>query len=344
MEAYTPREADEKELKVLSYVVGKNYKKCLTYEIEDLDGISPFPYFVVESGDATYDIRMMGLGELSLFLMLWELSRLNEHSVLLIEEPETHISPRSQEALMNVLAKLSLQKHAWVLLSTHSPNIVSRIPNSHIRLISRNDHGISIIDSPKQFELEAVLGIIPHYSGTLIVEDAVALAFLKTLLSFEAPELLRSFELIKAKSESDIKEILKRFPTTNWLTIVGIFDGDMRATVPGKDGEGKDKDPGFLWPYAFLPGEISPEELLIQAVEGRTEEFAVKLNVAREHLDVFLSAVAGRDSHDWLIELSKLLAISTEDLVKSLSAVWIEIPGNRELVRDLTSKLLGFKS
>ena len=95
-------------------------------------------YFEVTTEGVTYGSEMMGLGELALHLMLWHLERVEPQSIMLIEEPETHISPRSQQALLNVLARASARKKLWVIVTTHSAGIVARIPREHIRLVYRD--------------------------------------------------------------------------------------------------------------------------------------------------------------------------------------------------------------
>jgi predicted ATP-dependent endonuclease of OLD family len=123
--AIEARVASTKELEMLSYIVGKNYSELKTYELE-FSEYGEVPYFEVVSNGVQYNSKTMGLGELSVHYVLWHLQRIARDSIILIEEPETYLAPRSQEALINVLAKLSIEKNVWIVLTTHSPNILKK--------------------------------------------------------------------------------------------------------------------------------------------------------------------------------------------------------------------------
>src|SRR5207249_4749613 len=104
----------------------KEYSECKIFEVPEYDEIEKFPYFKATSNGVSYGSETMGQGELSLLIVLWELLTLPKNSILLLEEPETHVSPRSQEALMNVIAQNIVEKGIWTIVTTHSPVIVSK--------------------------------------------------------------------------------------------------------------------------------------------------------------------------------------------------------------------------
>jgi hypothetical protein len=105
LEAYSPAQLAESEVDKLSYLVGREYETVEIFEIGDETEGFAFPYMVVTAAGTKYGSEDMGLGELALHLTNWHLSRVPENSILLLEEPETHISPRSQHTLLNILAE-----------------------------------------------------------------------------------------------------------------------------------------------------------------------------------------------------------------------------------------------
>src|SRR5579872_1963196 len=123
LEPITPLQLPSEELDLVSYAVGRKYTSFEIYEISDYGGLPLFPYFHVSSDGIDYGSEAMGRGELALLLTYWTLRDLPANSILVIEEPETHVSPRSQDCLMNILAKFSDEMRIWAIIATHSPTI-----------------------------------------------------------------------------------------------------------------------------------------------------------------------------------------------------------------------------
>jgi ABC-type multidrug transport system ATPase subunit len=328
LESLEPKIANTTEIKELSYIVGKQYESFEIYEIEDYslerneEDNSPdrndvrmtFPYFRVASGGVAYSSETMGLGELSLFILFWTLNRISENSILLIEEPETYISPSSQKKFMDFMARMSDIKHIWIVLTTHSPSIVEQIPLNRITLLSRGDTGVTVIDTPSQFQLDEVLDKSHSYSGILLVEDPVAKVFLRSLLLRFASDVYQRYEILIAEGEGSLSRLKTCFPKESvWLEIAVVYDGDQR-----------DKQEHGNIPHGFLPTTLSPEALLQQTTVKNLQRFSDTLNRPIVDLKVVLDALQGRDSHDWLEELSGRLGINKESLIDILVGICLD--------------------
>lgn len=329
LEPLSPAESDEEELSTLSYMVGRQYSSCKTYEIEDYNDQATFPYFVVESW-ASYGSEHMGLGELSLFLMYWHLKRIPEGSILLIEEPETHISPQSQRALLDVIAKFSTQKSLWIILTTHSPGILADIPLEHIRLLSREGGAVMVNNAPTRSQLNSILGIGQQFIGALLVEDRAAREFARTWINHNDPEILRWVDFVDTGSEANTVAALSFPRVDSWLRFVGIFDGDARSRITEL----------YKWPYAFLPGNQSPERTLREVVVGNSQELAAKARRHVQDVAFVLSEIEGRDPHDWFEELHKRLGLSYEQLMTALFSIWVDIPQNGKQAKEAFDELV----
>lgn len=323
LEALSPRELPDKERQILSYMVGKDYDACLIYEIEDYNNEPTIPYFRVTAGGVTYGSEMMGLGEMSLHLLYWYLETVTQDAVILIEEPETHISPRSQSALLDILVKFSLEKQLCTILTTHSPAIVCKIPNEHVRLLFRHLGAVNIISNPSDSALHTSVGIEQRRAGVLLVEDRTAKAFLSAWLEHYDHTILQVYEIIDVGSEGQIVAALKGLPKFSDIRIIGVFDGDMRA-----------KDATYNFPHAFLPGDTAPEQLLRSTANSRAAALAERAHCTLEHMLLNLAELAGQDHHDWLVQLSKSLNKSQEWLLSELVALWLESEENQQTSID----------
>ncbi|UTE76760.1 ATP-dependent endonuclease [Rossellomorea sp. KS-H15a] len=319
---HEPRSSSHEEIELISYITGKTYNSILTYEVE-VESDKLVPYFTVNCDGISYGSELMGAGEISVFFILWQLHRLSKNSILIVEEPETFLSPHAQEAILNVFAKYSEEKGIWVILSTHSPNILSKIPPQHVKLISRLRNDVKIIVPQDQSYLTS-LGIPLSKIGILFVEDRAAREFSKVWISRYGPQLISQLEIKDIDSESKIKEILNGFPALDrWLKIIGVFDADQSECI----------NETYNWPYTFLPGEKSPEEELRESAYSNPEFLSSLLYRTPEVVHMILSEIDGLNHHDWLVEFHKKLGLTYEQLVFVLFETWHDFEGNSELAK-----------
>ncbi|MEZ5290947.1 MAG: AAA family ATPase [Vicinamibacterales bacterium] len=315
IEGYEPTVLENEDLRALSYIVGKDYERCETFELDAFEPPNVVPYFRVRAGGVEYGSESMGLGEMALHLTFWHLKSAPAGSVLIVEEPEAHISPRSQTALLDVMAWLSVERKLWIVLTTHSPGILTRVPSEHIRLVFRAGSEVRIIDKPTDEQLSGTLGVVPRRNVIALVEDTAAKAFVEALVA-NSPEGLESRVDVRAcRDAGTLRAILERFPagkSDDGAKIVGLLDGDQRHEPAAKTS----------WPVGYLPGESGVERILRSQFIDPTR-VSRQLGIDENRFVVALSEVAGRDDHDWLIDLAHRCGASIEHMVKALVREWI---------------------
>lgn len=281
----------------------------------------------------------MGLGEISIAYILWHLERAKENSIALIEEPETFLAPRSQAALVDVLASYCASKGLWIVLTTHSPAILQRVPSQHIRYIARpTETGKVIVPSHPSQYLEP-LGVLPERLGVLLVEDRAAREFARAWLGATEMDLLQCVSIHDVGGDGEVIKSLA-FPKLNGLgCIVGVLDGDRRAMTAKENGAIAAK---VNWPFMFLPGDKTPEVLLRECSEGQEAALATRLNRPIATVEIVLASLQGIDHHDWLEEAHKRLGVSYESLVVSLYSLWAEAPVNAAAASEAGGQLRMF--
>ena len=331
LETFGSVEYNAEELSLLSYVTGKNYESCHVYEIDDFgeNEVIGFedviPYFQVLENGISYGIEMMGLGELAAHLLIWYIRRAANNSILFLEEPESFISPKAQIHLMNYIASSSLRKGIWSIITTHSMGIVSNVPLDHIKVVSKSATGISIIENPSQFQLNMILGVSFSYTGILFVEDLASKIFAKVILAHFDGDLSRRFDVLIAGSASAISSVLYSMPKTssNWLKIIGLYDGDQRnAGASVIDARKTD------WYYDFLPTSFAPEVVFRSYFRGNHSILANRLAIREQDLELGLNQFDASNHHDWSKDLSEFLAINEEHILNVMFRVWIEDAAN----------------
>jgi energy-coupling factor transporter ATP-binding protein EcfA2 len=318
LEPLTSLALNEEELAIVNYLVGKSYTDLQIYEIPDYAEFERFPYFLATDGAFSYGSEGMGRGELSLLLAYWTIRDLPPDSILVLEEPETHVSPKSQDCLMKIVAKYCLEKGIWTVIATHSPTVIRRIPVEHVNLLMRGNGPAKVASNVAKVDIALLLGGGIGFAGMFLIEDEAAKDFITAILDEMAPELLKQYEIVVAGAESQISGVLMNMPSTGeWLSIVGIYDGDMKDAIRETD---------FSWPLLFLPGDVAPEELLTTHISGlanAADLLAVELHKTSEQITLALNHAVGKDPHDYFIELGRSLNLHPSIVRRGGARLWL---------------------
>lgn len=132
-----------------------------------------------------------------------------EKTLIIIDEPETHLHPPLLSAFIRALSEISIAENAVVILATHSPVVLQEVPKSCVSIIRR--YGTQIKITRPRFETfgenvgvltEEVFGLeIPktgfHMLLKKIVEETpdyeIILDRFNNELSIEAKSIIRTY-------------------------------------------------------------------------------------------------------------------------------------------------------
>lgn len=79
-------------------------------------------------------------GQLIMILVLAELiAYITEDSLIIIDEPETHLHPNSISLFINVINRILKKYESYAIIATHSPQVVQEVPAKDIVVLERND-------------------------------------------------------------------------------------------------------------------------------------------------------------------------------------------------------------
>lgn len=322
---------DKDQLEMASYVVGKSYQECNVWEIEEYGSFERFPYFQVQSGGVSYGSEDMGQGELSLLYSLWTINDAPKNSILVIEEPETHISSRSQGALMNALARACDTKGIWTIITTHSPVILSYIPKENVRLLISNGVKSRLIDQPLVHQIASIAGGGVAYKALILVEDECAKLFSEFVIEIIDPDLKQQLAFAITGSESVISTVLRNLPRVPRSTVIyGLYDGDQREKIDNN---------GFKWQHGFLPTTEAPDVILRKEAlaQDGAERLSKELHTTPASVLASLDATTGLDHHDWLSEFANGMVRDTRSTIRGLVIVWVA--NNPTTARELVDQL-----
>lgn len=319
LEQFESTTFNSEQVNDISWLVGKHYDKCKTIEVDEETSYVPV-FFNVKQKEQNYTSVGMGLGEHFLIYVYYVLSNMENNSILIIEEPESFISVLSQQRLLDYFAKVGAKKRISIIISTHSPHILSTLRSDSIRIVG-NAFGKMIIKTPDTAEdAKEHLGIAYQYvnykKATIFVEDYIARIFLGILLNEEASYLRNTIDIVSVEGCEGITNRLS-FNDKEYMThrFIGIYDGDMKDKLESSK---------LKWPWFFLPVDecVEIEIYNYLETEDNVNSLCDIIQIDSEKLCLAISKRVGEDHHDWLLDLCKDIKIKPIEFIKAFYSLW----------------------
>ena len=301
---------EARSLADVNYIAKRDYTDLTVYEIEGQGRATPF--FEVSLGADRYDSRTMGAGELSILHTWWNVEQAPQDALVLIEEPETFLSPASQLGLSHFLLAATVEKKLVTVVTSHSPQIVDSVSDRHRFFVYRQGASVRFATQPTSPALLKTIGILPKVDTIMMVEDKAAEVFLSSLLEKYDPQLRRRVEIKNQQGDGNIVAVLDKVGNLfKSVPIIGVFDGDLRGKV-------KKTVEAFS---AYLPGtqaiEIIFRDMIVADIAGASDA------LSRPKLGEALFQLEGADHHDWYRGLCDNLSLTEEQLFLPLFNMWI---------------------
>jgi predicted ATPase len=264
---------------------------------------------VVRLTGAQFSQFHQGAGEDATLDLLSLLQNVPDTSLILIDEVEASLHPRSQRRLMHFLLWLARTKHIQVIVSTHSSYVLDELPFKARVFLARGMGGI-----------EVFYGISTNYAMNLMDDLNRPDLFLFTEdveASLLVTELLRESDIQQSRIKiievgpSNMVETLGNLAQQRRLPFnaLGILDPD-KAQRPG---------------CAKIPGQHAPEKQVIQDIlDNGSEDLASRLGLSVNSVrDCLTSASTLTDHHEWVGHAARQLAQTNAYLWTTMCQVWL---------------------
>lgn len=320
---------------MIENLVGKSYQTLVFYEVPDAmphEYGFPFPYFkVVLPNGSSYTNTDMGMGELACLYVAWFIYHYIEpKSLLFIEEPENFISAYSQLRLMDMIADQSFVQKLWVILSTHSEHILSKVGIDNIRILSQYCmENRSAISNPKHVKKYlSALGLSSNTLGIYIVEDELARFFLEYILDKMDPDMLTDFSVIQMRCDSNIEKIVKHYEPTPSppFEIIAVLDADQSAEIKPLSGK-------HIYTTALPSAQkLTPELEIWTVLDSHIDDIALWLDIGADRLRDAIEDARHGDHHDRYAKIAQACRKNKRDLVDAVLRKWYQFPENQALV------------
>ncbi len=119
-----------------------------------------------------FDLAASSFGERNLLVLLARVLERDPNVLMAIEEPENSIHPHAQRALASLFWRAAERRQ--ILMTSHSPVILSQFPLDALRLVSRDD-GRSRIHQVDPSNIALVIRELGFRPGDLLEPDAIVL-------------------------------------------------------------------------------------------------------------------------------------------------------------------------
>ena len=122
--------------------------------------------FSNEHDDGALSIMSSGQSILAHFVTA-VIARIQENTLILFDEPETHLHPNAVAHLFNVLDRILKRYSSFAIIATHSPIVIQEIPKKRLILLTRE--GNNTLNIPMEFETfgESISELTRHVFDTV---------------------------------------------------------------------------------------------------------------------------------------------------------------------------------
>lgn len=331
-----PLEPEKVKTSEVQDLVRRDYEEMRWYAVQILD--SPFaklvgedvvPVFVVRHGGLEYDFRRMGLGELSVHLLMWILSYSKgvENAALLLDEPESFLPAPSRTVLLSHLIETCLNGGKPLVIASHSLEIIQPALDADAAIMLTRLSGESSVIGPSADLHESVAGLFgktPGVDWVVFLEDEAATILMQEIVRTTAPRLWQGSRFLWCKGYGDLETIWSRLPRPA-VPIEGIpafafvADGDKRDSVQRNLTQTNGRQ---LWPFFCLPGD--PDILMKASSSKQLRLLAAHFGVSIAELRGFLESIQGREAHNWIEEILKYAKLPRQEALRVLAAAVVK--------------------
>lgn len=228
------RQLNTDETEAISTILGKEYTaiQIVRHSFFNCDAYT----CLMQTAGLRYTEAFAGSGEFAIARTVIGVMNAPERSLILLDEPEVSLHPGAQDRLMTFLCEqVKAHKHQ-IVISTHSPVIVRRLPPRAIKVFVMDSSSGRVV-LPRQDSLpeEAFFHLGDPAIGKIIVivEDALAVAIVKRALCLAGEAAVSLFDVrcFPGGSQTLWGHYLPIFAAEERSDVLVLFDADRRPAT-----------------------------------------------------------------------------------------------------------------
>jgi predicted ATPase len=306
----------------LSNIMGRKYEVA-SMSLTDFDSNRRVP--VISNSGTKYSGFHGGAGETTMVELLK--ADIPKYSLVLIDEVETSLHPRSQRRLIRDLADICRVNEIQLVISTHSPFVLEELPEEARLYIWEGASGREIMKGVSAQFAMTKMDSEQHPDCDIFVEDNEAKVMLREVIVAKSPNTILRCQIIPFGAASvgqSLGQMVhnKRFPRPTCI----FLDGDQPETT------------GCF----RLPGNDAPEIVVFNDL-ANIDWDGIATRLGRSHSDVVdacTKAMTLDDHHGWIRSAADELVVGGTQLWQVMCAVWATKCINGETAKEAVDKVL----
>ncbi|MDE0723756.1 MAG: ATP-binding protein [Alphaproteobacteria bacterium] len=164
-------ELSKGDLALINRILSKDYTNCTILKHKFHKELGESIKFTSKL-KGQYSDAFAGSGEVATVHIVKEISSAKNYSLIILDEPEVSLHPGAQEKLMEFLLNSAKKKKLQIVMSTHSPFMVNKLPKEAIKVF-RNapDGSFEITENCSAENAFAEIGYNDYDKNIIWVED-----------------------------------------------------------------------------------------------------------------------------------------------------------------------------
>jgi len=265
-----------KMVEEVSKILGREYSciRLVQHELFKNNGYSA----VLQFGNVDYSEAWAGSGEFAVIKLVYNVMSANEHSLIILDEPEVSLHPGAQTRLQEFLLEQIKRGKHQVVIGTHSPYIIKGLPPEAIINLSLNPSSGKVIVQQPTLPEQAFfhLGVPVDNKVQIITEDRLASAIVKKCLRIMGQAIDEKFDVISPSggASSILHGFMPAFAATGRKDVLILLDGDQKTdlSIPSKEVLNSMSSVDLLSKVTKFAGGTTPKFAVDGGQTGGNEE------------------------------------------------------------------------
>ena len=224
------RKLRKNEILWIKHILEKEYTRARVIR-HNFFRVSGGLSILFETPHRNYSEAFAGSGEIAVCSAVIQILKARAGSLILLDEPEVSLHPGAQERFLKFLLSQTIKKQLQVVFSTHSPSMLTGLPNKAIKVFQQDKDGTSsIINESSPNAAFIRLGYSHTQKTIIIVEDRLAQHVVEASLFYIDESERKLFEITYLPGGADtiLTHRLQNLMTTG-ENILFLLDGDKRT-------------------------------------------------------------------------------------------------------------------
>lgn len=218
-------------VKIIENILNKKYEEIKVADHKLFQNFGTSVY--IKNKYATgYSEANAGSGEIAVVQLVRKVESAPENALILLDEPEVSLHPGAQENLKLYLLESIKKKKLQIIISSHSPVLISGLPNTAIKLFKTNECGNFFVEENVHYE-EAFYNVEDKINEKKIVycEDYAAKMLIEKTLGYMNKEKFFEVMYFHGGEKTLVNHYMTSIASNKILSekVFLILDGDMET-------------------------------------------------------------------------------------------------------------------